>query len=825
MASLGRDTQPYAAPSSAAMAGIVISLHGIRTRGAWQKQLGIALQKAGFLHIPLDYGFWGLLRLLWGPSRRRQAEWFRDRYTNIIATTRNRPDATHAESAEFPHLIAHSFGSYQVARALELFPEVKFARIIFCGSIVRRDYPWRHFLDVTTQVQAVLNDYGRQDVFAAVADYVIADAGASGTHGFETDDARLVQARHAEWRHSDYFYDLNYSERWVPFLRGSTPAVVEPPRRKTNWKPALLAASLALALLLVWRWAIGGWIPARATSVPPAGPSATQETLPYRVAVLPFVSEGAGSDQQFADGIADELRDRLAGLASLRVIARDSSRRYRSDTADKRLVAQELGVDRLIVGRVRAVAAQPPSRFEIAMELIRVPKKDLPEVLWGRRFNAGSTDLFGLQVSLAQSAAEALHLVLTQGERARLTRRPTSSEAAYAAFVRGEEATNHGGTPSPPNLERAIAEFERATTLDPTFADAWAALSRSRTLLHNNGTPRPELLVGAEHAASRALSLSPGLPQALEALGLYNLIGRQDVQNARYYLDWGLRESPNSVRLLRTSAQAMWCAGDWNGALPVLRTAQQADPLASSIGRQLVLTLLFLRRYSEAHEAADRTLALDPAAIASVEYSAMVHLGEGDLDGARDVLRNARSHVPDERLIPFLANYWDLYWLLTDEQQASLLKLAPSAFGDSLTWSISLAQVSALRGDLTSARKYAALARDAALKDLEVSPSDPQVHVRLGLAYAILGRREEAVASGRQAMGHLPSSRDAFRGPYIEHQMARICLLVGNEEEAMDILERLLARPYYLSSGWLRVDPDWSNVRAGKRFQALVAGK
>jgi hypothetical protein len=68
-----------------------------------------------------------------------------------------------------PRIIAHSFGTYLVARALELNPELKFDRVIFCGSIVRRDYPWSRII-AAGQVGRVLNDYGDRDMWADVVE-------------------------------------------------------------------------------------------------------------------------------------------------------------------------------------------------------------------------------------------------------------------------------------------------------------------------------------------------------------------------------------------------------------------------------------------------------------------------------------------------------------------------------------------------------------------------------------------------------------------------------------------------------------------------------
>jgi hypothetical protein len=61
-------------------------------------------------------------------------------------------------------------------------------------------------------------------------------------------------------------------------------------------------------------------------------------------------------------------------------------------------------------------------------------------------------------------------------------------------------------------------------------------------------------------------------------------------------------------------------------------------------------------------------------------------------------------------------------------------------------------------------------------------------------------------------------------GPYIQHQLVRIYLLVGEPEKALDELEPLLKMPYYLSPGWLKIDPNLAPLRGNPRFERLVKG-
>ena len=190
---------------------LVISVHGIHTRGAWQKEVNPYLQKKGFLHELLDYGNYWVFQLLIPPVRAKKVEWFRKEYERLTANSNTRPS-----------IIAHSFGTYIVANALLKYPEIIFDRLILCGSIIQRDYAWDLLLN-RGQGNAVLNEYGGMDLWVKLAPWLIKNTGASGARGFQCAHPSLYQRMRPRFRHSDYFFALNYKDNWIPFLRGIEP--------------------------------------------------------------------------------------------------------------------------------------------------------------------------------------------------------------------------------------------------------------------------------------------------------------------------------------------------------------------------------------------------------------------------------------------------------------------------------------------------------------------------------------------------------------------------------------------------------------------------
>jgi serine/threonine-protein kinase len=307
------------------------------------------------------------------------------------------------------------------------------------------------------------------------------------------------------------------------------------------------------------------------------------------------------------------------------------------------------------------------------------------------------------------------------------------------------------------------------------------------------------------------------------AMGDYHGAVAGDISRALDEYAAGRRLAPNDAELLAAAALAEQSAGKWEESLQHLEQASRIDPRSVLTARRLTRAYLFLRRYPEAREAGERALRIAPTSLDVIETSAMVSLAQGDLPGARAVLAAAASRVESTALAAFMATYWDLYWVLDPDQQALLLRLTPGPFDNSrAAWGLVLAQTYALRGDRNHARAYADSARMSLEEALRGTPEDAQAHVLLGVALAYMGRTQEAIAEGERGLALRPISVDAYSGAYNQLQLARIYILAGEPEKALDQLEPLLRVPFYLSPGWLRIDPTFDPLREHPRFKKLV---
>jgi TolB-like protein len=546
--------------------------------------------------------------------------------------------------------------------------------------------------------------------------------------------------------------------------------------------------------------------------------------LPQLIAVLPFESLGDTSEAYFAEGMSDAVRGKLAALPGLQVISGASSVQYRHTTKPPQQIAGELGVRYLVVGRVRPVGGSgEQGRVQVSPELIEAHPRGAPTTRWQQPLDAPLADIFRLQAEISRGVAEALGVALGDDERVRLAEPPTQNLAAYQAYLRGEQVSKNLEAGDPAMLRRALPYYEQAVALDSGFVEALTRLAIVHTNLYY-ATPSPAEANAARAAAERALALAPSRPEGRIAMGDYlGGVLKEKAQALKQYT-LGLQTAPNHVELLARAGVTEQVLGRWQPALQHFQRAQALDPRSVMAARTLAYALFFLRRYPEALAATDRALALAKTAN-FFQLKAMIYLAQGDLARARAVVRAALEQLEPTPFVARMGYNQDLHWVLEEPEQLLLLRLPPSAFGDDrAAWGLVRAHTYALRGEGGLARTYADTARIVIEERLPDAQGDAQLHALYGVALAYLGRKAEAIREGERAIAITPISKDNYMGSYVQLQLARIYLLVGEPDKALDHIEPLLRTPHYLSSGWLQIDPTFTPLRGNPRFERLVNG-
>jgi len=553
---------------------------------------------------------------------------------------------------------------------------------------------------------------------------------------------------------------------------------------KISKRSAVLTASLFAAVL-----AIGIGI------LYFSGESAAVGSNLKMMVVLPFENLGLPEDEYFADGITEEVTSRLSALQGLGVISRTSAKHYKQSQKTAKQIGEELGVDYVLDGTVQ----------------------------WDR-----SHDRKG-RVEIAEQVAKQLDLTILAPTREALYAKPTDNLEAYNFYLKGREHEYAGWlNSSGEEFEKAIEMLDKATGLDPDFALAYAQKSLIHSRMIFFGADQiQERLEDAREALDKALELQPELPDTQLALAFYYYWGLLDYDKALEVFESLQKAHPNVIPELKGYIKRR--QGKWEESLEILGEAFRLNPRYSQLAYEIGLSYLALQRYDQANAWFDRVLSINPNRLhPQLGKIALSVCTNGNTKEARTLLATLSPH-------PLTDYMWLTLGMFDREYQEVLDRL------DSLSYEMYKDQHFLFRKDLAFAgvywamkdfpvmKVYAEKARTALERDVEDHPGDPRYHAALGLAYAYLGNKQDAVREGNRAVSLYPVSKDAAMGPIYVLNLARVYTIVAEHHQAIEQLEYLLTVPsceylwQLVTVSCLRLDPNWDPLRRFPRFQQMLA--
>ena len=566
----------------------------------------------------------------------------------------------------------------------------------------------------------------------------------------------------------------------------------------------------------------------------PAAAEPAKQTAPIAattdksVAVLPF--ENLSSDKEnafFAQGIQDEIITTLSRISGLRVISRTSTARYSSAPENLPEIARQLRVSNVLEGSVQKAG----DRVHINVQLIRAEDD---AHLWAQSYDRQLTDIFAVEAEVAKMIADSLQATLSPQEKASVETKPTTNADAYVLYLRGRDYQTR-----PDNLlqdfKSAINLYEQAIKLDPTFALAHARLSATMSNVYHFYEPTETWKQRAHAEALEALRLQPSLGEGHLALGLYHYYMESDYDAALRELALAAEALPNDGDVGLYSAAVLRRRGDLAQALSAYKRAEQIDPRNSITLYDASQTYFALRDWRTAAERMDRVLVLFPDSFnVKIQRAYVEFYWKGSTAPIKAALRSLAPNLDPDGVVTFAR--WDVSLMDhdTDAAEKALancpLETITSQTGVALPKSYLQGCVSLVRGDTAKAQIEFEAARPAIEKLVADSPHDGTRRAQLGLLYAFLGRKEDALREGKRAMELKPIAHDVIEGAVIESFYAMICARVGMADEAISRVERLLTTPFAveyddasITLSDLRTRWEWDPLRNDPRFQKVLA--
>jgi adenylate cyclase len=379
-----------------------------------------------------------------------------------------------------------------------------------------------------------------------------------------------------------------------------------------------------------------------------AGVSSPLQQDRNRIAVLPFANLSPDpNDEYFADGMTEELIDRLAQVKSLTVIARTSVMSFKKKEKKASEIAKELDVGTLVEGSVRKAG----NRVRVTVQLISAATE---EHLWSSHYDGTLDDIFAVQSEIAEKVAGELKVQLLESERKTLEKKPTENTEAYSDFLRGRELYREATEPS---LRQALALFEKAVELDPSFARAYVGVVECHQWLATVGyEPMDVSLPKVKASLERALELDPDLAEAHASLSgmRYN---EDDLVGSEAEARRALELNPSLSEPYRMLFELAAIKGETEEMVRMIETAYRLDPIRPLYIWHVGETYFWMGREQDALEHWRKTEHLAQAET----YRVMTdyYLSKGDIAKARELHAKFTKLQPTHPWVTFMGGVID----------------------------------------------------------------------------------------------------------------------------------------------------------------------
>jgi tetratricopeptide (TPR) repeat protein len=244
---------------------------------------------------------------------------------------------------------------------------------------------------------------------------------------------------------------------------------------------------------------------------------------------------------------------------------------------------------------------------------------------------------------------------------------------------------------------------------------------------------------------------------------------------------------------------------------------------------------MLVRDWSGASARYRRTLEIAPESVqAKVALAYIEVFQNGSPVAGRRIVQNIPAGVDPDGMVT--GAHWELAMLERDYATAEKIvtdfPLEDFTRAGDAPKTLFLGRVALARGDIASAQRYFTATAPAIEGWVRDEPNDPNRHAELGLLYAYMQRKEDALREGRRALEIEPESENAFHGANMAAHLALIHALLGERDEAIALITRLLSTPgpvawpdspHNITLSDLRLRWEWDSLRSDPRFQKILS--
>jgi TolB-like protein/DNA-binding winged helix-turn-helix (wHTH) protein/Tfp pilus assembly protein PilF len=371
------------------------------------------------------------------------------------------------------------------------------------------------------------------------------------------------------------------------------------------------------------------------------------------IIVLPFknLSDDPGQDY-FSEGITDDLITDLSRMASVRVIARQSSYYYEDNPASLEDIARQLDVLYIVEGSVQ----KSGKSIRVNVRLTDTAKG---ENIWAKRFDTDTNDIFKIQDDITRNVMDAMYVTLSGRETGPVKTRGTTSFEAYEAFLMGQQYIK---ARSRQGYEQTMNAYQRAIQIDPNYARAYGAMAVTITRGYRYQWSDLSPVEARERAlelANKAVALNQTTPEIYWSLGYVHL-HRREFDAAENAVKKSVVLSPNYADGYALLANIANWRGKASDAVNYINKATELNPYYTfQYPSTLGLAYYNLGRYGEAITSLREALEHNESALNPRLFLAAVYTRLDRMEDAAWEIEHVNVSRPDvtlsnlDNILPF----------------------------------------------------------------------------------------------------------------------------------------------------------------------------
>ena len=322
------------------------------------------------------------------------------------------------------------------------------------------------------------------------------------------------------------------------------------------------------------------------------------------IAVMPFENRNSDADTDYlSDGLAESVIFRLTQIPDLKVSPTSSVMRYKGASTDVAKIANELGVDAVMTGRL----TKRGDNLNITVELVDARTN---KSLWGEQYERKLSELLTTQREIVTEIVSKLQLKLSGAGEQKLTKNYTANSEAYQLYLKGRFFWNKR---TYEDLVKAIEQFKSAIEQDKNFALAYTGLADCYSVLpYYRGSRSSEVIQQAKEFALRAVELDDQIAEAHTALAFVSE-KMWEWDKAEEHYKRAIEINPKySTAQLRYSRFEIRIRKRQTEALNRMKLAVELEPSSLTANDNLSQIYLIQNEADLAVQQAERTIELDP---------------------------------------------------------------------------------------------------------------------------------------------------------------------------------------------------------------------